>query len=172
MTTEERIIDSAATLFSRKGYKNTSIKEIAQKAEVNSLTIFRYFHDKDTLFFRAVEHMKQHPFSSDKLDKMLSFQNVTEDLMTISLAYMDEIYVRLPLIRIYIGEGINFEQLKEERWYVSPDLKMHFSSYIQKLDCACPLAKEHAEFLSEIFVSLIECYCLICENIDFGYIYV
>ena len=44
MTTEARILDSAVNLFSRKGYKNTSIKEIARKAQVNSLTVFRYFH--------------------------------------------------------------------------------------------------------------------------------
>lgn len=55
MTTEERIMDSAVSVFSRKGYQNSSIKEIAQKANVNSLTVFRHFHDKESLFLQAVE---------------------------------------------------------------------------------------------------------------------
>lgn len=155
MTTEERIIESAVNLFSRRGYKNTSIKEIARKAQVNSLTIFRYFHDKDTLFFQAVERMKQHTFYPEELDRKLTFQDVTGDLLTIGSAYVDEIYASLPLIRIYIGEGTNFEQLKAERWFISPVLKEHFCSYIRALDCACQLAKEHAELLAELFISYI-----------------
>lgn len=155
MTTEGRILDSAVSLFSRKGYKNTSIKEIARKAQVNSLTIFRYFHDKDTLFFQAVECMKQHTFHPEELDQKLTFRDVTEDLLTIGSAYVDEIYASLPLMRIYIGEGSNFEQLKEERWFISPVLKEHFCAYLRALDCACPLAKEHAELLAELFISYI-----------------
>lgn len=154
MTTEQRIIDSAVSLFSRKGYKNTSIKEIARKADVNSLTIFRYFHDKDTLFFQAVEQMKQSAFDPEALNKTLTFRDITADLMTLGRAYLDEIYASLPLIRIYIGEG-SFEQLNGERWFVSPALKEHFSSYIEKLDGACALAKEHAGLLAEMFVSYI-----------------
>lgn len=155
MTTEERIIHSAVSLFSRKGYKNTSIKEIARKADVNSLTIFRYFHDKDTLFFQAVEQMKQSVFDPEELNRRLTFQDVTADLMTIGRAYLDEIYANLPLIRIYIGEGLNFEQLNEERWFISPLLKEHFSSYLERLDGACALAREHAGLLAEMFVSYI-----------------
>ncbi len=155
MTTEERILDSAVSLFSRKGYKNTSIKEIARKADVNSLTIFRYFHDKDTLFFQAVEQMKASSFDPGALNKRLTFQDVTADLMTIGQAYRDEIRASLPLIRVYIGEGLNFEQLNEERWFISPVLKEHFRGYVEKLDGACAPAKEHAGLLAEMFVSYI-----------------
>lgn len=155
MTTEERILDSAVSLFSRKGYKNTSIKEIARKAGVNSLTIFRYFHDKDTLFFQAVEQMKGSTFDPGALNERLTFQDVTADLMAIGRAYRDEIYASLPLIRVYIGEGLNFEQLNEERWFISPVLSEHFQGYVEKLDGACALAKEHAGLLAEMFVSYI-----------------
>lgn len=155
MTTEERILDSAVALFSRKGYKNTSIKEIARKAQVNSLTVFRYFHDKDTLFFQAVGRMKQHTFSPEQLDERLTFRDVAEDLMVIGRAYVDEICASLPLIRIYIGEGSNFDQLKEERWFISPALKAHFSAYVRALDCAAPSAGAHADLLAELFISHI-----------------
>lgn len=155
MTTEERILDSAVSLFSRKGYKNTSIKEIAQKADVNSLTVFRYFHDKETLFFQAVERMKASTFDPQTLNGKLSYEDVEADLMVIGKAYVDEIYASLPLIRIYIGDGLNFDRLKEERWFISPVLKEHFSSYIEAVKDACPLAKEHAPLLAELFVSYI-----------------
>lgn len=155
MTTQQRILDSAVSLFSRKGYKNTSIKEIARKADVNSLTIFRYFHDKDTLFFQAVEQIKQSSFDPEALTKRLTFRDITADLLILGRAYLDEIYASLPLIRIYIGEGMNFEQLNGERWFVSPVLKDHFQQYVEKLDGACALAKGHAGLLAEMFVSYI-----------------
>lgn len=155
MTTEERIIDSAVSVFSRKGYQNSSIKEIAQKANVNSLTVFRHFHDKESLFLQAVEKMKSSAFDGQALDQKLTYQDVESDLMTIGKAYLDEIYASLPLIRVYIGDGLNFDQLKEERWFVCPILKEHFQSYIEKLEDVCALAKAHSELLAEMFVTYI-----------------
>lgn len=155
MTTEERIINSAVSLFSRKGYKNTSIKEIAQKADVNSLTIFRNFHDKDTLFFQAVEQMQKSSFDPEWLNKQLTFQDIASDLMVMGRAYLDEIYANLPLIRIYIGEGLNFKPPSGERWFISPVLKEHFISYLESLDGVCALAKEHTGLLAEMFVAYI-----------------
>lgn len=155
MTTEERIIDSAVSIFSRKGYQNSSIKEIARKAGVNSLTVFRHFHDKETLFLQAVEKMKNSTFDAHALNQKLTYQDMEADLMTIGKAYLDEIYASLPLIRIYIGDGLNFDQLKEERWFVCPILKEHFQSYIESLEDACALAKDHSGLLAEMFVTYI-----------------
>lgn len=155
MTTEERIIDSAVSVFSRKGYQNSSVKEIAQKASVNSLTVFRHFHDKESLFLQAVEKMKHSAFDGQALDQKLTYRDVEADLMTIGKAYLDEIYASLPLIRVYIGDGLNFDQLKEERWFVCPVLKEHFQTYIGKLEGVCALAKAHSELLAEMFVTYI-----------------
>ena len=155
MTTEERILESAANVFSRKGYKNTSIKEIAQKAQVNSLTVFRYFHDKETLFLSAVDSMKKSVFDAQALDGKLTYRDLEADLVTIGKAYLDEIYANLPLIRIYIGDGLNFDRLREERWFISPVLTEHFCSYIRRLEGISPLAREHTGLLAEMYVAYI-----------------
>ena len=152
MTTKERIIDSAVNIFSRKGYTNTSIKEIAEKAEVNSLTVFRHFHDKETLFLQAVEKMKHSDFDAQELDRSLTYQDIEADLLVIGKAYLDEIYESLPLIRIYIGDGLNIAHLREERWFISPMLKKHFCSYLESLEQTGRLAKEYPELLAEMFI--------------------
>ena len=46
----------ALNLFSEKGYDSTTTKDIANKAEVNEVTIFRHFGSKANLFQLTTEH--------------------------------------------------------------------------------------------------------------------
>ena len=50
VTTMNRIIKAAETEFGRKGYYNTGINDIAQRAKVASGTIYLYFSDKYSLY--------------------------------------------------------------------------------------------------------------------------
>jgi TetR/AcrR family fatty acid metabolism transcriptional regulator len=45
------IIDAAIEVFSRNGFQNSTISEIAQKANVAEGTIYQYFRNKEDLFF-------------------------------------------------------------------------------------------------------------------------
>ncbi len=53
--TAVRIVEAAVQLFSRRGYKGTSTREIAHLAGVNEATLFRYFARKADLFWTAAE---------------------------------------------------------------------------------------------------------------------
>ena len=53
--TRQRIIDSAAHLFSQGGYKGTSTRDIAQAAKINEATIFRHYRHKRDLYLAALE---------------------------------------------------------------------------------------------------------------------
>ncbi len=53
--TEARIVEAAVQLFSRRGYKGTSTRDISQLAKVNEVTLFRYFPRKAALFWAAAE---------------------------------------------------------------------------------------------------------------------
>jgi AcrR family transcriptional regulator len=46
---EEAIIEAAKELIGRKGYRNTSIEEIAEKAEVGPATVYNYYTSKSGL---------------------------------------------------------------------------------------------------------------------------
>ena len=50
LTTMNRIIKAAEVEFGRKGYYNTGINDIAQRAKVASGTIYLYFNDKYSLY--------------------------------------------------------------------------------------------------------------------------
>ena len=50
-----RIVEAAVQLFSRRGYKGTSTRDIAHLAGVNEATLFRHFARKADLFRAAAE---------------------------------------------------------------------------------------------------------------------
>ncbi len=53
--TEVRILEAAAQLFARYGFKAATTRDIAQLAGLNEVTLFRYFVHKPDLFWAAVE---------------------------------------------------------------------------------------------------------------------
>ena len=48
------IIDAAISLFARKSFKSTSIRDIAAEAGISPASIYRYFLDRDELFVEAL----------------------------------------------------------------------------------------------------------------------
>lgn len=53
--TEVRIVEAAAQMFARHGFKAATTREIAHLADLNEVTLFRYFLRKPDLFWAAVE---------------------------------------------------------------------------------------------------------------------
>lgn len=53
--TEVRIVEAAVQLFSRRGYKGATTRQIAHLAGVNEATVFRCFANKAELFSAAAE---------------------------------------------------------------------------------------------------------------------
>lgn len=48
--TQERILAAASELFLARGYDNTTIAQVAERAEVSRATVFWHFSDKESLF--------------------------------------------------------------------------------------------------------------------------
>jgi len=56
LSTRDRIIEAAYTLFSEKGYHGTSTREIAKVASVSEVTLFRNFGSKELLFEEVLKN--------------------------------------------------------------------------------------------------------------------
>jgi len=56
---EERILDAAAALLLRWGYRKTTIDDVAREAGVGKGTIYLHWKDKSALFFAAVMRAQQ-----------------------------------------------------------------------------------------------------------------
>ena len=59
MTTKERIVDEALTLFSRQGYKGTSVKNIADAVGIKDSSIYKHFKSKREIIDAIVDQMRR-----------------------------------------------------------------------------------------------------------------
>jgi AcrR family transcriptional regulator len=54
ISTEDKILNAATDVFAKRGITGATTREIAQRARVNEVTLFRHFRNKDELLRRVV----------------------------------------------------------------------------------------------------------------------
>lgn len=52
----QKILDAAGELFSQKGFRGTSIREITERANCNIASVNYYFHGKENLYIEIFRH--------------------------------------------------------------------------------------------------------------------
>ena len=57
MSTKERIVEEALTLFSSRGYQGTSVKNIADAVGIRDSSLYKHFKSKKEIFETIVEEM-------------------------------------------------------------------------------------------------------------------
>ena len=73
---KEHIIDHALELFAEKGFEGSSIRDLANRADVNVAMVNYYFGSKDKLFEAIVE--KKAVFMRGRLDEIASNKELNE----------------------------------------------------------------------------------------------
>jgi AcrR family transcriptional regulator len=56
-TTQQKLIAAAIDLFGKSGYHGTQVMDIVSQAHVSAGTFYRYFEDKQAIFFAIVEQL-------------------------------------------------------------------------------------------------------------------
>lgn len=51
----EKLLDAAAKVFSERGFKRTTMAEVARRADVGKGTVYEYFESKESLFLELFE---------------------------------------------------------------------------------------------------------------------
>src|SRR5215210_1370799 len=63
-----QVLDAALQLFSHRGYRATTMRDIAEEAEVSTGNVYHHFPDKETIFrtlldeFWKITDTKRYPF--------------------------------------------------------------------------------------------------------------
>jgi len=69
MGKKKEILEVALEIFSKKGYENTSLEEIAQKVEITKPAIYYHFKNKNELYNQIfIEYFKNLEFENDLKD--------------------------------------------------------------------------------------------------------
>jgi AcrR family transcriptional regulator len=101
--TKEKILDAGLSLFSKKGYLGATTKEIAKKAGVAELTLFRHFSSKERLFEEAIKRRSFLPALKSLLPELKDLA-YPEALIEIANRYLERLSERRDLIRIMHSE--------------------------------------------------------------------
>jgi len=70
MTTKERIVDEALTLFSAKGFKGTTVKNIADAVGIKDASLYKHFASKQEIMDAIVKEAYSH---MGRLSQQLGF---------------------------------------------------------------------------------------------------
>ncbi|MFL0197863.1 TetR/AcrR family transcriptional regulator [Clostridium sp. WILCCON 0269] len=54
---QQKILDSAASVFAEEGYHFASISSICKSAEISNGALYKYFKNKESLYFSVVDYM-------------------------------------------------------------------------------------------------------------------
>ena len=131
-TTEKKkqaIIQAALRLFKEKGFKETSIKSIAEVAEVSPVSIYNYFGSKDNLVAlcvndlfeeitqQAEDILKSNLAFNTKLDQAL---DLCQEKMSQQISYyFQDITVRDPAFSSLLTKAITAKKRDIYRTYIN-----------------------------------------------------
>ncbi len=153
--TEHLILESAIHAFSKYGYSDATIKQIAELAGYNTLTVFRHFKDKENLFRCAVSYYNNFDYDIDKIDLSNCFENLEADLTYLAGEYFERVLSNLDIIRVFIGEVVMIQKLGLESWYAPVAFKKHFLEYLCEYADRHNLDFQDVDKLVEFFVCLV-----------------
>lgn len=68
MTTKEKILNAALTLFSEKGYNAVSVRHIAAEVGIKASSLYNHFENKQDILHELVE--KNIKYINDFIEKM------------------------------------------------------------------------------------------------------
>src|SRR5699024_2739202 len=102
-STEDRIIRAAIELVDEKGYKGATTRAIAERAEVNEVTLFRKFGNKHGVLEAAIDKYSFFDRIDETMNQHIRWE-LEADLPMISKMYQEIIAAKKEVILISLRE--------------------------------------------------------------------
>lgn len=102
------ILEAAERLFSRQGYFNTSVAQIAEAAEFAIGTVYQFFPSKEDLYVSLVER-KMDEFASLMDERIAAARSASEKLGAVVRTKLEYFERNREFFRIYVSEWSGFE---------------------------------------------------------------
>lgn len=156
--TRDRILKAALELFSKKGYLGATTREIASKAKVAELTLFRYFNSKEKLFEEVINTYSFLPRLRELLTE-ISDKTYREALTIIAIRFLELLDARKDLIRIMHSEMQRYpEKIKKIHDSLINETIRLLSNYFEELQEKGVLRKFSTEYAARAFLGMFFSY--------------
>lgn len=159
ITMHDKILSGALRIFSEKGYAEATINDISKAAGCNTVTIFRHFNDKLTLFNEVVKKYKDFEFDPEALDSKLSYMNLHGDFKIMADYFFNAMYQNIHMLRIFINDAHSFESIQKYLWVIPDEPKSFVAGYLSSMYPE-KISSADTALISEMFLSFITRTCL------------
>ena len=122
--TRDRILGASLKIFSHKGFLRATTKEIAKRAGVAEVTIFRLFFSKDRLVQEVIRHYTFLPILQEILPDLIRMDH-RRALEMIARRFLERLEERKAFIRILHAEGFQYSARVKSRYFHSMGESIH-----------------------------------------------
>ena len=110
LSTKDRIIKATVELVNEKGYKGATTKEIAERASVNEVTLFRHFGNKKGIVEAVIQKYGSIDFLENTLEERVIWE-VEKDLKMLVREYQFLLEQKRTVILLSLKEAGEFPEL-------------------------------------------------------------
>ena len=156
MTQEERsekskqlILDAALKLFSHKGYGATSVRDIAEEAELSKGNVYHHFPDKETIFRALLDRYFQAMSQPDfPFNRVLASGTFPDNLEDIGNAVREIVRDYREYVALIYVDVVEFDGTHVRKFY--SDMAERFDGFIKAHGMEKELAEKLAPGLSPV----------------------
>lgn len=124
-----QILAAALKLFSRQGYRGTSIREISDAAGISTGNLYHQFPDKETIFQTLLDHYWSEIGSVDfPFIKALTAGAFPTDLAALAQAARESVAQYRRYIALIYVDVVEFEGIHIRRFY--QEMASHFQAFL------------------------------------------
>lgn len=159
-----QIIEITMKLFSKKGFKGTTIKDIAKKASINESILYRHFKTKEKLYEAIINTAcseKEKPIISkeliDKTDDHVIFKDI-------ALEIMNRLEKNQTFTRLFLFSSLEGYKLSD-MFFKTRILKSfnNLADYLQKKMDDGAMKKMNPKLAARGFIGMLIYYILVQE---------
>jgi AcrR family transcriptional regulator len=126
----KEILDAALELFSEKGFYETSMQEIAEKSEFSVGTLYKFFKNKDELYWTLV-HEKGKEIHEEIMSVVNSAEGELSSIEEVLKAKIKVFMKNINFIRLYASESTGIRV--NVKTYMTPIMKDLYENYLLNL---------------------------------------
>jgi len=144
MGAQDKILETAARLFSTQGYRATSLAQVARAAQVSKALVLWYFESKEQLFHLALQHFLA-PY--EILDQGLEGLTESDQLERLINDYYEFIAEHLYSVKFLLGQVVRDDEQTPE---LITQVRQLYQVYRGLLASILERGRERGVFAAEI----------------------
>jgi len=156
--TKERLLEATLCLISEKGYLGATTREIAARAGVTEITLFRHFGSKERLFEEVLQRYTFLPRLKEIIPRVKD-RTPEEALSEMAMRFIDTLKERKGMVKIMLSEmNVYPDKIRKVYEKFIEELVKTLSGYFDALRDRGAIRDIDTHLASRAFLGMVFCY--------------